>query len=170
MKAFTQDLEEMDTLVEFLDEDLENIRRIVDYIDENDLDVDFEVHAKAETVDESSQHSDIPASRIVKSLLFIADEPILVLCPGDKRVDTEKLEEIRETNVRMAKPEEVEEHTGYVIGGVSPFDTGLKVYMEESITNHDYVRPAAGSRIVGLRIDPEDLKNTTDAEVRELAE
>lgn len=170
MKAFTQDPEQMEELVEFLDEDLENIRRVVNYVKSNSLDVDFEVHAKAETVEESCQHSTISASRIVKSLLFIADEPILVLCSGDKRVDTKKLEEIRETEVRMADPEEVEEHTGYIIGGVSPFDTGLKVYMEKSITEHDYVRPAAGSRIVGLRIDPQDLKDTTDAEVRELAE
>ena len=170
MKAFNQDLDEITEFLDFLEEDLENIHRVISYVQNKDLDVEFEIHAKAETVEDSAKHSDIDKSRIVKSLVFIADEPILVLCSGDKRVDTDKLENIRESSVRMANPNEVEKHTGYIVGGVSPFDTDLPVYMEESINQHETVRPAAGSRLVGVRIPPETLKKAVNAEIRELAE
>jgi prolyl-tRNA editing enzyme YbaK/EbsC (Cys-tRNA(Pro) deacylase) len=165
MKSFTQTLSEMDELAGFLSEDIDNIRRVIEFCREKDLDVEFEIHAKAETCQESVQHSPVEMDQIVKTLVFIADEPVAVLCPGDRRVDESKLEDLTGTDVRMANPGEVEEATGYVIGGVSPFDLDIPVYMEESVLKHEMVRPAAGSRAVGANIDPEELKKAVDPEV-----
>lgn len=170
MKSFTQTLSEMDEMSDFLEEDIENIQRVIDFCRENSLEVEFEVHAKAETCEESVQHSPVEMDQIVKTLVFIADEPVAVLCPGNKRASEDKLEDIVGSNVRMANPDEVEESTGYVIGGVSPFDLGIPVYMDESILEHDTVRPAAGSRVVGANVDPENLSQVIDAEVCDLGE
>jgi prolyl-tRNA editing enzyme YbaK/EbsC (Cys-tRNA(Pro) deacylase) len=171
MKSFTQTLEEMDQLADFLQEDIENIQRVIDFCDRKDIDAEFEIHAKAETCEESVQHSPIEISQIVKTLVFIAgDDPVAVLAPGDKRVSEEKLERITDKEVDMAEASEVEEATGYVIGGVSPFDLEIPVYMEESLLDHEWVRPAAGSRLVGVNIDPEKLSDLGYVEERDVVE
>lgn len=163
MKGFTQTAEEMEEFAEFMGEDIENIQRVIGEVMEKDIDAEFMVHAKAETVAESAENTDMDAENIIKTLVFIGEEPVAVLCPGDTSVSEEKLEEILETSVRMAKPEEVTEATGYIIGGVSPFDLEIKVFIEESILEKDRVKPAAGSRVVGVSIDPEDLKEISGA-------
>ena len=59
---------------------------------------------------------------IANSLLFDADgAPVLILTSGSHRVDTDKVAAtIGVSGLRRAKPEFVREHTGQVIGGVSP--------------------------------------------------
>ncbi|MFB6182485.1 MAG: aminoacyl-tRNA deacylase [Candidatus Nanohaloarchaea archaeon] len=171
MKNFTQDLDEMKEITQFLEKDLDNIKRVVDFCEENQLDIEFEIHAKAETVDQSVQHSNISKDQIIKTLVFVGEEAYAVLCPGDKRVNEDKLGEIvDEEDLNLANPEEVEEYTGYVIGGVSPFDLDIPVCIEKELLNKDMVRPAAGSRLVGARIAPEKLKETIDADEVEIAE
>lgn len=164
MKAFNQTPEEMETFAEFISEDIENVQRVLQTVKEEDIDADFMVHAKSETVEESAENTDVDEKDIVKTLVFIADEPVAVLCPGHTRVSEDKLEETLGADVRMANPDEVEDATGYVIGGVSPFDLDIKVLMEESILNREKVKPAAGSRVVGITVDPEELKSHCDAE------
>ncbi|MFB6147894.1 MAG: YbaK/EbsC family protein, partial [Candidatus Nanohaloarchaea archaeon] len=98
----------------------------------------------------------IEEEKIVKTLVFIAgEEAVAVMMPGDSRLDEDELEELTGEAVRMADPEEVEDATGYVVGGVSPFDLDIPVYMEESILERDEVKPAAGSRVVGVELEPD---------------
>lgn len=170
MNSFIQEVSEMDQFLDFFEEDLGNIRRVLRYVKQEELDVKFRIHPKAETCDESARHSDLEKGQIVKTLIFKGDEFFAVLAPGDSRVDEESLEELRGTGVRMANPSEVSSETGYVVGGVSPFDLDLDVYMEESLLDYDQVRPAAGSRIIGLEIEPEELSETNQAEILQLTE
>lgn len=164
MKGFNQTPEELEEFTEFMDEDIENIQRVIGEVIGKDIDAEFMVHAKAETVEESAENTDMDAENIIKTLVFIGEEPVAVLCPGDTSVSEEKLEDILGSEVRMARPEEVTEATGYIIGGVSPFDLDIKVLMEESILEKDRVKPAAGSRVVGVSIEAKDLKEVSGAE------
>ena len=165
-KFFEQQPEELEEFLDFIEEDVENVRRVVDFVEENDLDVEFKVHGKSETAEESAKKTGVELSQIVKTLVFkTGNDFVAVLCPGDRRVSEEKLEEITGEEVRMANPSEVEEHTGYVVGGVSPFDLDIDVYMEESLLERDEVKPAAGSRVVGVTLDPESLRSAINAEV-----
>jgi prolyl-tRNA editing enzyme YbaK/EbsC (Cys-tRNA(Pro) deacylase) len=163
-QKFSQTPEQLDQFLDFIEEDLENIRRVKQFCQENGVEVDFIVHGKAETVEESAENTGVDPSEIVKTLVFIGEEPVAVLCPGNTSVSEEKLEDILGTDVRMADPEEVEEATGYTVGGVSPFDLDIKVLMEEELFDKEEVKPAAGSRVVGLKIDPNELKKSIDAE------
>lgn len=166
MSYFEQSPEEIEEFLDFMKEDLENIKRVIDVLkEENISDTRFIVHPKAETVDQHIENKGVEEKQIIKTLIFIEKDPIAVLCPGDTSVETEKLEEHLGASVRMAKPDEVEEETGYVIGGVSPFDLDIPVYMEEDILEMDRVKPAAGSRVVGVNINPEDLRELNNAEV-----
>lgn len=163
--SFNQDLEEMEEFAEFMEKDIANVQRVIQELKDNNIESEFMVHAKSETVAESAENTGMAAKNIVKTLVFIGEEPVAVLCPGDSSVSEEKLEKILETEVRMAKPSEVKEATGYIVGGVSPFDLDIKVLMEESLMNREKLKPAAGSRVVGVSIDPEDLEEISGAEL-----
>lgn len=161
MKGFTQTPEELEEFTEFMHEDIDNVERVIaELIDE---DVEFMVHAKAETVKESADNTGMDESSIIKTLVFMAERPVAVLCPGDTTVSEEKLGDIIGEEVRMANPDEVKKATGYIVGGVSPFDLDIRVLMEESILEKDRVKPAAGSRVVGVSIDSDALKEISGA-------
>ena len=168
---FQQQPEDLKQFIDFIDEDLENVRRVIDFCEQNNLDAKFKIHSKSETAEESANKTDVELNQIVKTLVFKAgDEFIAVLCPGDKRVSEEKLENITGEKVRMANPSEVTEHTSYVVGGVSPFDLDIEVYMEESLMKLSKVKPAAGSRVVGVELDPSELRDITVSSVTSLTE
>lgn len=161
---FQQKPDDLKEFLNFIDEDLENVRRVIESCERKDLNVEFKVHSKSETAEESAQKNGVELNQIVKTLVFKAGNGfIAVLCPGDKRVNEQKLEEVTGEDVRMANPSEVKDNTGYVIGGVSPFDLDIPVYMEKSLLERNEIKPAAGSRVVGVEITAESLKAATDA-------
>jgi prolyl-tRNA editing enzyme YbaK/EbsC (Cys-tRNA(Pro) deacylase) len=80
--------------------------------------------------------------QIVKSLVFMrGDEPVMVLCAGDQRVDADGL------GLRAATPEEARAATGFAIGGVPPLghDRDLETVVDESLARFDVVWCAAGT-------------------------
>lgn len=168
---FLQSTGELEEFLEFMDDDLENVHRVISFCRENSLDAEFVVHAKSETVEESAENTGTDPEKIVKTLIFISGgDAVAVLCPGDSRVDEEKLEDLTGESVQMADPSEVKEATGYIVGGVSPFDLEIPIYMEESILEYDEVKPAAGSRVVGALVDPEELAEAIEADLCNLVE
>lgn len=85
---------------------------------------------------------------IANSLLFDADgSPVLILTSGGHRVDVEKVAAaIGVEALRRAKPEFVRQHTGQVIGGVSPIahPAPVPTYLDTWLRRYDVVWAAAG--------------------------
>ncbi len=85
---------------------------------------------------------------IANSLLFdAAGLPVLILTSGSHRVDTVKVATtIGVPALKRAKPEFVREHTGQVIGGVSPLGHPAPVptYIDPWLRRHDVLWAAAG--------------------------
>jgi Cys-tRNA(Pro) deacylase len=106
---------------------------------------------------------------IVKSLVFLAGtQPVVVLCPGDRRVDTAKLAALRNADaVAMAPAETVRAATGYAIGGVPPLGhaTALPIYMEQALLVWPTVYAAAGAHDALFPIAPQRLQEVTGAQV-----
>lgn len=165
MTAFTQDKETFLETVKILEEDLENIKRIAKYAEKEEIKLKFEIHPKAETVKQSAQHTDIEKNQILKTIVFKTEKNfIAVLARGNVRIDEKKVEkETSEKLKRLANPDEVKNKTGYIVGGVSPFDLDIPVYIDKELLNYEKVRPAAGSKLVGCIIKPETLKETTNS-------
>src|SRR5207248_5652838 len=69
------------------------------------------------TAPEAAKAVGCEVGAIAKSLLFMADgEPVLVICSGDRRVDTARLAEVAgASEVKMAPAEEVRRVTGFAI-------------------------------------------------------
>ncbi len=85
---------------------------------------------------------------IANSLLFDAGgEPILILTSGSHRVDTTKAAAaVGVETLRRAGPEFVREHTGQVIGGVSPIahPAPVRTYLDPWLRQYDEIWAAAG--------------------------
>jgi prolyl-tRNA editing enzyme YbaK/EbsC (Cys-tRNA(Pro) deacylase) len=80
--------------------------------------------------------------QIVKSLVFVRDEePVMVLCAGDRRVDAKRL------GLKAARAERAREATGYAIGGIPPLghDRELETMIDVSLTRFRTVWCAAGT-------------------------
>ena len=99
---------------------------------------------------------------VVKTLIMEDDakKPLVVLMHGDREVSTKELARILGVkSVRPCAPETAEKHSGYMVGGTSPF--GLRkpmpVYVEGTILELPKIYVNGGKRgfIVGL--DPKDL-------------
>lgn len=109
---------------------------------------------------------------IAKSLLFMADGvPLLVICAGDRRVDTNRVAALLEASeVKMAPAEEVRRATGYAIGGVPPLGhaTPLNILMDNSLLRWPIVYAAAGAPDALFPIDPQTLLQATGATLAEV--
>jgi len=115
---------------------------------------------------ESTKNSELAAqalgcsvAEIAKSVVFVGAATVVVIISGDKRVDAEKLSAVCGGSVRVAKPDEVRERTGYPIGGVPPFphSEGVSVLPDSSVTRFEHVWAAGGTPNAVFRIGTSDL-------------
>jgi Ala-tRNA(Pro) deacylase len=108
----------------------------------------------------------------VKSLVFKADQEfILILVPGDKRADMNKIRNITgKRNIRMATKEEVLQVCNCEIGSVHPFGNLMKIktYMDHTILQNDHVNFNVGLHTMTVRMSPLVLKNLVNPEVVDL--
>lgn len=105
----------------------------------------------------SSSSLGVDEHHVVKTLIFEDDarRPLCVLMHGDRKVSTKELaRQIGAKRVAPCKPEDAMRHSGYQIGGCSPF--GLRkpmpVYMEASVLAIERILINGGKRgfLVGL--------------------
>jgi Ala-tRNA(Pro) deacylase len=97
---------------------------------------------------------------------------ILVILPGEKRVDYKKIQALEGTSeVSMAKPEEVLAATGCAVGCVTPFGhlQAVKTYFDRKLLDYESVcfNPGRHDRTIKMRAKdlPNFLKNATAIEL-----
>ncbi len=98
----------------------------------------------------------------VKSLIFKTKEAeyILVLNPGNQKVNTKKIAQMENTkSLHFASPEDVLEITGIPIGCVPPFGhrTKLKTYLNEELLTCEYRYFNPGSHTKTIKMKSKDL-------------
>lgn len=108
---------------------------------------------------------------VVKTLVMETEarEPLLVLMHGDREVSTKELaRSIGIRSVTPCDPATAQKHTGYLVGGTSPFGTRrqLPVYTETTIFELPTIYINGGKRGFLVSIEPGDLRKAlTIAEV-----
>lgn len=113
----------------------------------------------------SSAQLGVPEHEVIKTLVFEDDQkrPLIVLMHGDRSVSTKNLaRQLHHLGVRSVapcKPETAERHTGYQVGGTSPFGTrkALPIYAEATIFQLERLFINGGKRGFLVRITPQDL-------------
>lgn len=99
---------------------------------------------------------------VVKTLVMEDDrkKPLIVLMHGDRQVSTKELARIiGAKSVAPCAPETANRHSGYVVGGTSPFGTrhAMPVYMEESILELPRIYINGGRKGFLLEMTPGDV-------------
>ena len=110
----------------------------------------------------SSRKLNVDEHSVVKTLVMEdeAAKPLIVLMHGDCKVSTKELaRQIGCKKVEPCKPEVANRHTGFLVGGTSPFGTKKKmpVYIEQSILDLSLIYINGGRRGFLVGLHPHDL-------------
>ncbi len=115
----------------------------------------------------SSRELGVDEHVVIKTLVMEDEgkQPLIVLMHGDRDVSTKNLaRQIGKKTVTPCDPEVAQKHTGYLVGGTSPFGTrtAMPVYVEKSIFELDKIYINGGKRGFLVEIDPAVLKAILD--------
>lgn len=106
---------------------------------------------------ESVRQLGVDEHAVVKTLIFETNDmkPLIVLMHGDRQVSTKALaREIGVKGVEPCKPEVAQRHSGYLVGGTSPFGTrkAMPVWVQASVLDLPRIYINGGRRgyLVGL--------------------
>jgi Cys-tRNA(Pro) deacylase len=116
----------------------------------------------------SARELGVPEHEVVKTLVMEdeAKRPLVILMHGDRDVSTKQLaRQLGKKSVAPCAPDVAERHTGYQVGGTSPFGTRkpLPIYMEASVTTLDRIYLNGGRRGFLVRVDPREVAKALDA-------
>ena len=97
---------------------------------------------------------------MVKTLVMQDQDakPLLVLMHGNRKVSTKNLaRQIGAKSVEPCAPEVANRHSGYLVGGTSPFGTRrtMPVYIEETILALPRIAINGGRRGFLVQLDPQ---------------
>jgi len=100
----------------------------------------------------------VPEHHVVKTLVMETDkgDPLVVLMHGDRKVATKELARIAGAKrIFPCKPEVAQRHSGYLVGGTTPFGTrkAMPVYLERSVLDLERIYINGGRRgyLLGMR-------------------
>jgi Cys-tRNA(Pro) deacylase len=110
----------------------------------------------------SSESLGVPEHEVVKTLVMEDEEhaPLIVLMHGDRKVSTKDLaRQAGRKRIAPCTPEVAQRHTGYQVGGTSPFGLRkpLPIFVERSILDLPAIYINGGRRGLLVRISPADL-------------
>jgi Cys-tRNA(Pro) deacylase len=117
---------------------------------------------------ESARQLGVPEHDVVKTLVMQDEraQPLIVLMHGDKQVSTKNLaRDIGAKSVVPCAPDVAQRHSGYLVGGTSPFGTkkAMPVYVEASVLELPRVLINGGRRGYLVGIAPALLVQLLDA-------
>ncbi|SIT41875.1 Cys-tRNA(Pro)/Cys-tRNA(Cys) deacylase [Paraburkholderia ribeironis] len=123
---------------------------------------------------ESARQLGVDEHHVVKTLVMEDEhaKPLIVLMHGDRTVSTRNLaRQIGAKRVEPCKPEVASRHSGYLIGGTSPFGTRkqMPVYVESSILEMDRIWLNGGRRGFLVSIVPKVLTELLAAQAVQCA-
>ena len=110
----------------------------------------------------SSRELGIDEHAVVKTLVLEDDRkrPLIVLMHGDREVSLKNLaRQAGAKTVTMCAPDVATRHTGYLVGGTSPFGTrkAMPVYLERTIVELPRIAINGGRRGLLVSLAPADL-------------
>ncbi|MEG0883254.1 MAG: Cys-tRNA(Pro) deacylase [Janthinobacterium sp.] len=116
----------------------------------------------------SARELGVPEHDVIKTLVMQdeAAKPLIVLMHGDCKVSTKNLARgIGCKSVEPCKPEVAQRHSGYMIGGTSPFGTkkAMPVYVEKSILELPRIYINGGRRGFLVSLAPQVLLDLLNA-------
>jgi Cys-tRNA(Pro) deacylase len=117
----------------------------------------------------SARELGVDEHAVVKTIVFEDDAkaPLIVLMHGDLEISTKNLARLLGRKAIVpCRPETAEKHTGYRVGGTSPFGTrkSIPVYVERTILDLPRIYLNGGHRGFLVGLDPEALVRVLGAQ------
>lgn len=116
----------------------------------------------------AAKELEVDEHQVIKTLVMEDDRgvPLIILMHGDMQVSTKNLARaVGAKTVTPCDPAAAEKHTGYTVGGISPFGTRktMPIYVEKTILDLDRVMINAGRRGLLVEISPRALTEVLKA-------
>ena len=132
---------------------------------------DYEEHGGTRV---SSRELNVAEHAVIKTLVMEdeAGKPLIVLMHGDCKVSTKELaRQIGRKKIEPCKPEVANRHTGFLVGGTSPFGTQkqLPICTEKTILDLPLIYINGGRRGFLVGVHPHDLMRALAPTVVEVA-
>ena len=110
----------------------------------------------------SSRELGVDEHHVIKTLIMEDErkQPLIVLMHGDREVSTKNLaRQIGRKTIAPCAPDVAQRHTGYMVGGTSPFGTrkAMPIFMERSIADLERIYINGGRRGFLVSMAPGDL-------------
>jgi Cys-tRNA(Pro) deacylase len=110
----------------------------------------------------SSRELGVDEHIVIKTLVMEDEgkQPLIVLMHGDREVSTKNLaRQIGAKVVTPCAPDVAQKHTGYLVGGTSPFGTRKKlpIYLQRTIADLDRIYINGGARGFLVSLAPSDV-------------
>ena len=117
---------------------------------------------------ESARQLGVDEHQVIKTLVMRDEQkkPLIILMHGDRKVSTKNLaRQIARKHIEPCTPEEANRHTGYLVGGTSPFGTrkALPVFVEASVLELPLIYINGGRRGFLVSLHPQWLSLLLDA-------
>ncbi|WLI88323.1 Cys-tRNA(Pro) deacylase [Massilia sp. R2A-15] len=122
----------------------------------------------------SARELGVDEHAVVKTLVMEDEfaKPLIVLMHGDCKVSTKELaRQVGCKKIEPCKPEVANRHTGFLVGGTSPFGTRktMPVYVEKTILDLPLIYINGGRRGYLIGISPQELPRLLEARAVEVA-
>lgn len=110
----------------------------------------------------SSRELGVDEHHVIKTLIFEDErrEPLCILMHGDREVSAKNLaRQLGKKEVAPCKPEVADRHSGYQVGGTSPFGLRKKmpIYLERTIAELSVIYINGGARGFLVELSPKEL-------------
>jgi Cys-tRNA(Pro) deacylase len=111
----------------------------------------------------SARELGVDEHAVIKTLVMEDERgtPLIILMHGDREVSTKELaRQIGAKSVQPCKPDVANRHSGYLVGGTSPFGTkkAMPIHAEATIFELSRIYLNGGSRGFLVGLDPKDLE------------
>lgn len=122
----------------------------------------------------SARQLGVDEHSVIKTLVMEDDskKPLIVLMHGDREVSTKNLaRQIGTRTVTPCAPDVAQRHSGYMVGGTSPFGTRklMPIYMERTIADLERIYINGGRRGFLVSLAPSDLMRVLSPRLVEAA-
>ena len=122
----------------------------------------------------SARELGVPEHAVIKTLVFEDDrkQPLIILMHGDREVSTKELaRQIGARSVAPCRPDVADKHSGYQVGGTSPFGTrkAMPVYVEATIFELERIWINGGSTGFLISLEPAVLKDVLQSTAVQVA-
>ena len=125
----------------------------------------IELEESSATVELAANALGCEPAHIAKTISFLTKNgPVLIVAPGDRKIDNKKYKECFGEKASMVPWEQVEGLIGHAPGGVCPFaiKEGVRVFLDQSLLQYEWIYPAAGSCSSCVKLTPAELAVCTE--------